>query len=140
MVTVVTPQDCVSAAQSHMLTTSGAKSSEMLRLTQPDNRGRRSFWAALILCAVCMLTVRVATRYCFTHEAAEPGSASVHQHRPPDLGSQRMTKSSPEWMPPVVSTVVLESPTFYPRIAPAGPPLPGLVFDASLYNRPPPVS
>jgi hypothetical protein len=33
---------------------------------------------------------------------------------------------------------VLPAPTSYPRIAPAGPPIPTVLLETSLYNRPPP--
>jgi len=134
------PEYCLSATQSHMLRVCGARFSEMLQLTQLNNPRRRCLWAVLVLCAVCMLTVRVATRYCYTHGASESRAASVLKHRQPQSGSQRMTKSSLVFAPPAVRSAVLDTPTSYPRVAPAGPPLPGLMFDESLYNRPPPIS
>jgi len=33
---------------------------------------------------------------------------------------------------------VAQAPIVYPRVAPAGPPLPTLLLEENLYNRPPP--
>ena len=51
---------------------------------------------------------------------------------------QRMTKAASNWMPSVARSYALQAPTSYPRIAPAGPPIPGVILEKSLYNRPPP--
>jgi len=41
-------------------------------------------------------------------------------------------------VPPVAAVIIAEVVSLYPRIAPAGPPVPGLFFEETLYNRPPP--
>jgi len=51
---------------------------------------------------------------------------------------QHMDRDGVNWVPPVPVLTVLEVPTFYPYVAPAGPPLATVLFDKSLYNRPPP--
>ncbi len=51
---------------------------------------------------------------------------------------QHLDQDAPRWLPPVAVVLQQEAPTFYPRLAPAAPPIPGLVFEESLYNRPPP--
>jgi len=51
---------------------------------------------------------------------------------------QHMDRNAALWGPPVRVLTSLETPTFYPRMAPAGPPLGVLLLDESLYNRPPP--
>ena len=43
-----------------------------------------------------------------------------------------------QWVAPVPVLTALQAPSFYPRFSPGGPPLPNLLFDESLYNRPPP--
>jgi hypothetical protein len=51
---------------------------------------------------------------------------------------QHMDRDAATWSAPVLRLTVLLAPAFYPRVAPAGPLLPALLFDESLYNRPPP--
>jgi len=51
---------------------------------------------------------------------------------------QHMDRNAVLWTPPVPVLTTLHAPVFYPRVAPAGPPLAALLLDESLYNRPPP--
>jgi len=112
----------------------------MLRLTNPENPRRRTLCVLLILFGVCALTARVATRYCDSRGLSE--TTSVQKQLSPQAVHQRMTqrlaKSTPTSLPPVTQSAALQAPSFYPKFAPAGPPVPGLVFESSLYNRPPP--
>jgi hypothetical protein len=122
---------------SNMLGVISAKA-RMLRLTNLDDPRRRCFCAALILFAVCTISVRVATRYCFSRSLSGSKITTVQKHSLSEPGHQRMTKSAATWLPPTIRSTLLEAPTSYPRVAPAGPPLPALAFEKSLYNRPPP--
>ncbi len=100
---------------------------------------RRAWWCApVILLAVCSLTISVATRYCSPEGIATYASKTLHKHSPIEKALQRLNKEAANWIPPVVHTVVLHAPSSYPRIAPSGPPMPTVLFDESLYNRPPP--
>ena len=92
-----------------------------------------------MLLAVCALTVSVATRYSSGGDPAYT-VATAHKHSSPEPNRQRLTKNTTNWIPQVVRSVVLQAPTSYPRIAPAGPPIPNLLLEKSLYNRPPPSS
>ena len=88
----------------------------------------------IIILAICGLTVSLATR---TLRLTIPHGTSVttadaHAVR------QHMNKDADHWVPPVPIFAALELPTFYPQVAPAGPPAAGVLFDKSLYNRPPP--
>ena len=47
-------------------------------------------------------------------------------------------ETAAEWVPPLAPVVLFEVVSFYPRVSPAGPPISGLRFNKSLYNRPPP--
>jgi hypothetical protein len=109
----------------------------MLRLANSDDSSRRGWTAAIVLLAVTAITVSVATRY-----ASVPGISShttaAQKHSTPERAKQRLIKSAANWMPPVVSAVIVQPPSPYPRIAPAGPPIPRLFFEKNLYNRPPP--
>jgi len=51
---------------------------------------------------------------------------------------QHMDRDAVHWVAPVPSLRFLLPVTYYPKFAPAGPPLPAALFDQSLYNRPPP--
>jgi hypothetical protein len=116
----------------------GSLESEMLRLTNLDSRWRRSCSAIVVVLAVASLAVSVATRYCSPESSSAYSSSTLHKHSSPEPSRQRLTKSAANWIPPVVRTVALEPPTSYPRIAPAGPPMPRVLLELSLYNRPPP--
>jgi hypothetical protein len=92
----------------------------------------------IVLLAVFSLAVSVATRYCSAQSGSAYSTSTVHKHSSPEPGRQRLTKSAANWMPPVVRSAVLEAPSSYPRISPAGPPMPSVLLELSLYNRPPP--
>jgi hypothetical protein len=51
---------------------------------------------------------------------------------------QHMDRDAVRWAAPVAKVTLLLAPTFYPRVAPAGPPIPTLLIEENLYNRPPP--
>ena len=110
----------------------------MLQLTNFEGLRRRNWCAGIVVLAVFALTVSVATRYCAPQRSSTYTTRTVHKHSSPEQIRQHLTKSATNWMPQVVQTGILQAETFYPRIAPAGPPIPGLLLAKSLYNRPPP--
>ena len=110
----------------------------MLRLTKPENSRHKRWCAALVLVAVCALTASVATRYGCLCESPASSIASVQNHSSAEPGRQRLIKSVATWLPVVVCYAVLEAPSSYPHIAPTAPPLPSLLFEQNLYDRPPP--
>src|SRR5580698_6462993 len=110
----------------------------MFRLTNLDGRWHRCCSAIIVVLAVGSLTVSVATRYCSPVSAPGYASRTLHRHSTPEDSRQRLNKSASNWLPPVVRAIALEAPSSYPRIAPAGPPVSGLMLEVSLYNRPPP--
>jgi hypothetical protein len=95
----------------------------------------RSRWLVLVVVlAICGLTVSLATRtfrLTIPHvvTAQNANSHAIRQH---------MDRDAAQWAPPVPILSPLQVPVFYPRVAPAGPPIPSLLFDESLSNRPPP--
>src|ERR1700736_2494133 len=109
----------------------------MLRLTNLEGRWCRGFCAVVVFFAVTALAVSVATRYCFP-QASSYSVKTLHRHSAPEQSRQRLTKSAANWIPQVTQSGVLQAPTSYPRIAPDGPPIPSLLLETSLYNRPPP--
>ena len=102
-----------------------------LRGTGP---GRTNWLVPVVALAVLALTVSLATR---TFGVALPHRVTVHE-----VSAQgtwpHMDRDSVVWVPPVPILTTLQAPTFYPHVAPAGPPLPSLFLEESLYNRPPP--
>jgi hypothetical protein len=80
------------------------------------------------------LTVSLATR---TFRIKIPHSITVQSNSALAI-RQHMDRDAVRWIPPIPVLFALEAPSFYPHVAPAGPLLPVLLFDKSLYNRPPP--
>lgn len=88
----------------------------------------------IIVLAVCGLTVSLATR---TFRLKISNSVSVVSGDA-QATRQHMDRDAAQWAPPVPLFTTLQVPTFYLYVAPAGPPLASVLFDNSLYNRPPP--
>ena len=131
---------CLQGLPSYMLEIVGVAKRGMLQLTNLEDSRCRRWCAAIVLFAVWSLTVSVATRYTFLRVASDNRVTTVQKHVSLEPGRQRLMKNAATWMPPVVCTTVLQAPSSYPRISPAGPPIPSLFFEQSLYNRPPPSS
>ena len=110
---------------------------EMLVLTNREDSRPARWVPALILAAVCVLTLSVTTRYGYSASTTGP-AASVQKHASVQPSRQRLLKNAATWVPPAIRTAVLEAPSAYPRVAPAAPPIPNLLFESQLYNRPPP--
>ena len=53
---------------------------------------------------------------------------------------QHMDRDAIRWAEPMANVAIAQPPAYYLRVAPAGPPLPTLLLEESLYNRPPPTS
>src|ERR1700688_1412322 len=115
----------------------GTRQSGMLHLTNLEGSLRKSCCALVVFLAVTSLAVSVATRYC-SPPSSSYSVRTLHKHSLPEQSRQRLTKSASNWIPQVAQSGVSRAPTAYPRIAPAGPPIPGIVLEPSLYNRPPP--
>jgi hypothetical protein len=101
-----------------------------------DVRLRSAPWPRRALVSVVMfsLVVTLATR---TFHVTVPHSTTVQSSSPLSV-RQHMDRDAFRWAPPVLQFTVLLIPTFYARVAPAGPPLPTLPIEENLYNRPPP--
>jgi hypothetical protein len=118
----------------------GSFKREMLRLTNLEDSRSRGWSALVVLLVVCSLTASVATRYSFFRGSSDDTVTRVQKHVSPEPSRQRLMKNAATWIPPVVVSALFEAPGSYPRVAPAGPPIPSLFFEKSLYNRPPPPS
>ena len=112
---------------------------EMLRFTDLARPGRKRWCTAIVLIAVCALTVSVATRY-----GAPVGSdakVSILQSQTPwEPGIQRLLNNAATWVPPVIISVLRQDPGFYPHVAPSRTILSSVLLESDLYNRPPPTS
>ena len=99
-------------------------------------QGRQFTWwhGVLITLAVVSLSVSLATRVC---ELAVPHGVSVKAGVTEGM-RQHMDRDAVAWVAPVARFVFLQPVTYYPKFAPTGPPLPTVLFEKSLYNRPPP--
>lgn len=107
---------------------------EMLHLAQTEVRRRLRWWQSLMLLVVAALGVSLATRVChvvIAHTVHVQASASEGMR-------QHMDRDATHWVAPVPRFAFLQTASFYPEFAPAGPPLPAVLFDESLSNRPPP--
>ena len=93
----------------------------------------RRYWFVIVL-VVCALTTSVATRTSTPalHHGTVVESLLTHTVR------QHLAMDAVGWAPPVVSVAFVLAVSFYPRVSPGGPPIPNLLFDETLYNRPPP--
>jgi len=98
----------------------------------------KNLFAAMVLLAVFSLTVSLTTRYSFPVDSSSPAVKSIKVHTSLDAQRQRLDKKAANWAPPVFCLIDLEAPSFYPRIAPAGPPVTSLLLGNDLFNRPPP--
>jgi hypothetical protein len=108
--------------------------SMLLMENYPGKRVLRRWEVAVVVLAICGLTVSLATRTFRTRFST--GAIVKSISRPPIR--QHMDRDATKWVPPVPTLAVLEVPVFYPKFAPAGPPLPRLYYEESLSNRPPP--
>lgn len=111
---------------------------EMLQLSN-RNDGRCARWCALVvLLAICSLTLSVATRYSSTERSSNSSTAVLQKHFSREPGRQRLDKNAANWIPPVIVSEVLQSPTPYTRVAPIGFVVAQVFFPSSLFYRPPP--
>lgn len=97
---------------------------------------RKRWCIAIVLVAICALTVSVATRY--GSAVATDTVTAVQKHSSWEPGLQRLLNNAATWMPPIVGDAVLYTPAYYRHIAPSGPTVSSVLLEKNLYNRPPP--
>jgi len=107
--------------------------------SQQEYRNRQRYCALVVLVAVCALTISVATRYNRPEDVGIAVVTNVHPVVSPTPSRQRLIGTPAAWHPPADKVAFLDTTSFYPRLAPAAPPIPSLLFGESLYYRPPPV-
>ena len=103
-----------------------------------EDQWRKTWCAAVVLAAVCSLTVSVATRYSSSWNVSAPTVKTVQAHATPETKRQRLDKDAANWVPPLVCFDALRCPSSYRQTAPAEPPTQNVLLDENLFNRPPP--
>jgi hypothetical protein len=109
-----------------------------MRLSGMGSSRRWQWFYFVILFAAVSLTLSVVTRYTFSSQTNHQTAITAHSNSSCNHGRQRLLKNAATWVAPVSATDILHAPVSYPRIAPSGPPIPRLLFEKNLYNRPPP--
>lgn len=109
----------------------------MLRLTNLKNLGRKRLCTAIVLLAVCALTISVTTRYSIGSSVENTGPVAK-SHDPWTPGLQRLLDNAATWVPPFVETAIFHDPGSYSHFAPLATPLLIVLLERNLYNRPPP--
>ena len=110
----------------------------MKPFTSLRNPGRRRWCTAVVLVAVCTLTLSVATRYSFCGNPGNESLTTIQSHQSWAPGLQRLLNNAASWMPPVVGSAIFQDPESYPHVEPSGPTVLTVLLEKNLYNRPPP--
>jgi hypothetical protein len=93
---------------------------------------------ALVLLAICCLTISLATR--FAAASSETASVRAVQAHSPDAQRQNLLGDGLKWSGPAISFTLFEPPrSFVPEVSAVFPST-NLSFESWLYNRPPPTS
>jgi uncharacterized membrane protein YhaH (DUF805 family) len=103
--------------------------------TRVEGRRSRSWYWAFTGLLLFSLVVSLATRVSVD---APIQHATTAKSGTQQAMRQHMDRDAARWTAPVLQFTVLQVPTFYPRVVPAGPPVPTLLLEENLYNRPPP--
>ena len=133
-IVILSPASPVAKARANMLTMVYLA---MLRFTDLARPGRKRWCTAIVLIAVCALTVSVATRY--GSAVASDAKVSVLQSQSSwEPGIQRLLNNAATWIPPVITYVLLQDPGYSPHVALSRPIFRSILLESDLYNRPPP--
>jgi hypothetical protein len=110
----------------------------MLHLRNQGYDWRQRGCALVVVIAVCALTVKLATRFASFDSASTPAVTTVRPLVSPAPNRQRLMGTATAWTAPIIRPSLLDATSAYSASAPVGPPLPNLLFEHNLYNRPPP--
>lgn len=110
----------------------------MLQITNLRSLGRKRVCTAIVLLAVCALTVSVATRY-GSAVVSDGTTPVVQKHTSWEPTLQRLLNNAATWVPPVVESAVLQTPRYSPDVTPSNlPTFSNVLLESDLFNRPPP--
>lgn len=112
--------------------------SGMFHLNNLEARRSQRWWVAVVLLAVCSITVSVATRYSVPGRASDSKVTTVRNHVDIEPIRQRLLNNAASWMPPVVGSAILQHKATFSRLVWIDAPAPRVFFEESLSNRPPP--
>ena len=110
----------------------------MLQLSNLGKPCRKRWCTAIVLVAVCTLTISVTTRYSRSQGHADETVNTVQKHLSVAPGLQRLLNNAATWMPPIVEVAIFHDPVHYPYIVPSDLPTSSVLLEGKLYNRPPP--
>jgi len=110
----------------------------MLQLANLGRPCRKRWCTAIVLVAVCTLTISVATRYGHYQGPADETLTAVQKHHSLMPGLQRLLNNAATWTPPLVEAAIFRDPGRHPHIGPSDSPISSVLLEKNLYNRPPP--
>jgi hypothetical protein len=99
----------------------------------------RKWCTAIVLIAVCSLTLSLVTRYCTPLGISSQTANSIRVHAAPAAKRQHLAKDAADWTPPV-TCIHLLVPSSFSAIVPTTAPVLSRISEQNLYNRPPPSS
>jgi len=144
MVTGVTPQDLRRGSEDEYSKSGLRAKPTMLNSISseiPSESHKHRYWcAAMVLFAICSLTIAVATRYASGRRAANHQISNVQSPSGPGHSRQRLIKTGAAWIPPQPVCQPLADPGPELQEAATSVSVPGILLHEPLYNRPPPAS
>ena len=112
----------------------------MLRLTNMGTSRPKRWCTAMVLLAVCALTLSVTTRYGKSQAVPDSSQTVVAKVHPWTPGLQRLLNNASTWIPPVVIAAIFQNPSYSPHISQPTPTVSSVLLEKNLCNRPPPSS
>lgn len=108
-----------------------------MRLTENCRRNRRGWRGAVIVAAVCSLTLSLATRFSTSVDSQIHSVKSVCSHSS-EPQRQNLDRDASRFAGPVTSATAFQASVLYLHVVPAEPLHSGQILRSDLYNRPPP--
>lgn len=112
----------------------------MLRLTNLGRPGAKRWCTALVLVAVCALTIYVATRYDRCVHVSDRNHTVVASPETFTPGLQRLLNNAATWIPPLVCAAIFDDRGYYSQPSQPDPKISSALLERSLFYRPPPSS
>jgi hypothetical protein len=98
---------------------------------------RSTPWWRWAFISVVMFSLIVALATRTFHDRSSSNTTTVESGGSQAM-RQHMDRDAARWLAPVAKVTGLQTPTFSPGVAPAGSPLPILLIEENLFDRPPP--
>ena len=110
----------------------------MLQITKLGRPGQKRWCAAIVVVAVCALTISVTTRYSFSAGTSDGTLTVVQKNLSLTPGVQRLLNNAATWIPPVAEAAIFHNPGYSAQVAQPSSPVLSVLLEKNLYNRPPP--